>query len=115
MYNTKQQDFEKRQAQEGSYSLYNYLYHFLLDNYETENITEENKQGVLNLLLKEGISYAIKGGKSTSEYEVYTNAKKALAAFCDNDGKHGDTAHNLGKVQHSSLPNIKRTIAGLRW
>lgn len=115
MYSTKRQDIEKRQAQEGSYSLYNHLYHFLLDNYEVENVTEESKQGILNLLLKEGISYAIKGGKSTSENEIYTNAKKALDSFCKNDGEHGDTAHNLGKVQHNSLPNIKRTISGLKW
>lgn len=111
MYGTKEQDHQKRRDQEGSYSLYNYLYHYLLDNFEPSSIPE----GTEDLLVKEGIAYNRKGGKQMTDEEVRKDAKKAVTNFKVNDGKRGDTAHNFGKKQANSYETISSSLADLRW
>lgn len=116
MYNNKQQDHEKRKNQEGSYSLYNYLYHYLLDNFEPENLRSiTTRNSVVNLLIKEGKAYCIKGGRQINDSEIKDNVNAAIKNFCLNNGKHGDTAKNLGKQQDNSFNTIKETISDLRW
>lgn len=112
MYN-KSIDYTKRKNQEGSYSLYNHLYNYLLNNYEPSDIRSANDKRVLNLLLKEGIAYAIKGGKSTNKNYIVSCARKAVSMFISNNGEHGDTANNLGKVHANSFNNIKKSIMDL--
>lgn len=116
MYATRQQDHEKRKNQEGSYSLYNYLYHYLLDNYEPENLESSYAcEATENLLTKEGIAYARRANNNTDEKFVRSQAKEAIANFCNNDGKHGDTANNFGKQYNSSFDTVKNALSDLRW
>lgn len=116
MYATKEQDYIKRKNQEGSYSLYNYLYHYLLDNYEPEQLNSAFMTNTAkDMLVKAGIAYARKANNSQDINYVQSEADKAIANFKDNMGEHGDTAHNLGKLQDNSLPSIKRTLSDLKW
>lgn len=116
MYKTKEIDHEKRKNQEGSYSLYNHLYHFLLDNFEPQNLDASiAAEAAEKELIKEGKAYCIKGGNAINETELKGAARQAICNFCNNDGSHGDTANNLGKMQSNSFENIKNTISDLRW
>lgn len=111
MYATKQIDHEKRKNQEGSYSLYNYIYHYLMDNFEPEmDITPAHE-----LLFREAKAYDLKGGKGTPDDKIRETVKQAIVAFKQNKGEHGDTAHNFGKRQENSLDTIKESLADLRW
>lgn len=111
MYATKEQDHEKRKNQEGSYSLYNYIYHYLLDNFEPGQVTSDAHP----LLYREAKAYCIKGGKQVSDEEIKRNIKQAISNFDNNKGEHGDTAHNLGKAQDNQLDSIKSALKDLRW
>lgn len=111
-YANKKIDHEKRKNQEGSYSLYNHLYHYLLDNYESDhNFTDNDKV----VLVREGIAYNQKGGQLIDENEIRSTVDDAIEEFKYNKGEHGDTAQNLGKAQSNSFDTIKRSIADLRW
>lgn len=102
--------------QNGKYSVYNYLYHFLLDNYEPENLTDPTaRQNAKGLLMKEGVAYARKGEGDNSYDTINQAAEEAINNFINNGGKHGDTADNLGKAQSNSFKTIKNTIQDLRW
>lgn len=115
-YKNKEQDHQKRKDQEGSYSLYNHLYNWLLNNYEPEQLESSYAcEAAENLLVDEGKAYCLKGKGKYDESFVRGQARKAIAAFCSNDGEHGDTAGNLGNMQDNSFENIKRTISDLRW
>lgn len=115
-YSSKELDFEKRRNQEGSYSLYNYLYHYLLDNYEPTDLASDGMaRATKRLLAKEGRAYNMKGGRQMSEEELDRNIDEAMRNFRANDGRHGDTGHNLGKRHEGQFENIKRTLADLRW
>lgn len=118
MYATKQQDHEKRTNQEGSYSVYNYMYHFLMDNYEpqqVDNLPSMALESLENKLLKLGKEYEVKGGNKYNEQSLVQDARTAINNFCNNNGKHGDTGNNLGKAQQNTFDNIKRNISDLRW
>jgi hypothetical protein len=115
-YATKQIDHEKRKNQEGSYSLYNYLYHYLLDNYEPETLESSYAcEATENLLTKEGIAYARKAGNNTDESFVRSQARQAITNFVNNKGAHGDTGTNFGKCYDNSFDTVKRSIQDLRW
>lgn len=109
MYQNKEIDHEKRKTGTGSYSPYNWIYHFLLDNFET------NQQIPKDVLQKEYKAYCIKCRIAYSKEQAKHDIDKAIANFRENNGKHGDTAHNLGKKQDLSLDNIKNSISDLRW
>lgn len=111
MYNTKEQDHEKRKNQEGSYSLYNYIYHYLMDNFAPEMDLVPAHE----LLFREAKAYDIKGGKGTPDDQIRETVKQAIDMFKQNEGKHGDTAHNLGKGQENSFDTVKRSLSDLRW
>lgn len=111
MYSTKEQDHEKRRDQEGSYSLYNFVYHYLLDNFEpTMDLGPAHE-----LLFREAKAYCIKGGKQVNDDSIRATVKQAIQSFKTNNGKHGDTSHNLGKCQDNQFETIKQSIADLRW
>ena len=114
MYADKQQDHEKRAKQEGSYSVYNYMYRYLMDNYEPEQLNNIYEQ-VYNQLVKIGKEYCIKGGTKINDGELNNNARQAITNFIDNNGEHGDTANNLGKAQDNSFENIKRSLMDLKY
>ena len=118
MYATKQQDHEKRKDQEGSYSVYNYMYRYLMDNYEPEQLDSKPSIALENLekqLATEGLDYSLKGGNSITKEELLQYARSAISNFIDNKGEHGDTADNLGKSQENSINSIARNIKDLRW
>lgn len=115
-YKNKEQDHEKRKNQEGSYSVYNYMYRYLMDNYEPEQLDELPStalESLENRLIKVGEEYSLKGGNKVSPDNLRNDASNAIVNFINNKGKHGDTAKNLGRVQSSSFENIKRTIQDL--
>lgn len=115
-YASKEQDHQKRRDQEGSYSLYNYMYRYLMDNFEPEQLGDSAAaESAENLLVKEGKAYSIKGGKNVGEDFLRGQARKAVASFCLNNGEHGDTAGNFGKAQSNSFDNVKRAVSDLRW
>lgn len=111
MYKTKEQDHEKRKNQEGSYSLYNHIYHFLLDNFEPE----QDINNYFEALFREAKAYCINGGQKISDKEIKYNIQQAIANFKANDGKHGDTADNFGKEHANSINNIKQRLKDLKW
>lgn len=116
MYNSKEQDHQKRRDQEGSYSLYNYLYQYLLSNYEPENLGSSYAcEATENLLLKEGIAYNSKGGNQMSNEKVRQTARQAITNFCNNNGKHGNTSKQFGKGQSNSVKTIASALEDLRW
>lgn len=110
MYKTKAIDHEKRKNQEGSYSPYNHIYNYMLSNYEASHeFTAADKE----VLLEEYVRYCEKGGTDISNAK--SDIAKAIEAFKQNDGKRGDTAHNLGKRQKNSFNTVKQSLADLRW
>lgn len=116
MYANKQIDHEKRKNQEGSYSVYNYMYRYLMDNYEPKNLESSYAcEAAENILIKEGKAYCIKGGNKISKEELKQHAMDAVSNFINNNKKHGDTANNLGKAQTETFENIKKSIQDLKY
>lgn len=115
-YANKAQDHQKRRDQEGSYSLYNHLYNWLLNEYEPAQLKSSSlRASVMPLIIEEAASYCIKGGKKIDKSELEDTAKEAMRAFVENDGKHGDTAGNFGNSQENSFDTVKRSLYDLRW
>ncbi len=115
-YGSKEQDREKRRLQEGSYSLYNHMYRWLMDNYEPEQLRGGDAAvSAEKLLVAEGLDYSLKGGEPASRKELAAAAREAVRAFVSNSGEHGDTARNLGKRQENSFDTIKSAVSDLRW
>lgn len=117
-YKNKQQDHEKRKNQEGSYSVYNYMYRYLMDNYEprqVKNMASIALESLERKLVTVGKEYSLKGGNRIDNDELVASARNAIVNFSDNDDKHGDTAGNLGKAQSNSLNTIKSALSDLRW
>ena len=110
MYKTKQIDHEKRKNQEGSYSPYNHIYNYLLNNYEANH---EFNAADKEVLLEEYVKYCEKGGSDISNAKPVIT--KAIENFKQNDGEHGDTANNFGKRQRNSFSTVKESLADLRW
>lgn len=118
MYKNKQQDHEKRKDQEGSYSVYNYMYRYLMDNYEPEQLDNKPSIALESLekqLAAEGLDYSLKGGNKITKEELLQHARSAISNFINNKGEHGDTANNLGKGQENSINSIARNLKDLRW
>ena len=118
MYATKQQDHEKRKNQEGSYSVYNYMYRYLMDNYEPEQLDSKPSIALESLehkLVNIGKEYLVKGGNKINDKELANYASGAITNFINNKGEHGDTANNLGKRQENSFNTVKESLADLRW
>ena len=115
-YANQKQDHEKRKNQEGSYSVYNHMYEYLLSNYEPENLESSyTSEAAENILIKIGIAYAKKGGNTTDYNTMKQNARQAIANFVNNNGKHGDTADMFGKAQNNSINSIKQSLQDLKW
>ena len=115
-YATKEQDHEKRKNQEGSYSVYNYMYRYLMDNYEPKQLDAMPSMALESLekqLATVGEEYALKGGSKVDN--IVGIARGAITNFINNNGEHGDTAHNLGKNHKNSIENIARSMKDLRW
>ena len=118
MYKNKEQDHEKRKNQEGSYSVYNYIYRYLMDNYEPKQLDSKPSivlESLENELVNIGKEYIIKGGNKINETELKQYARNAITNFINNNGKHGDTANNLGKQQDNSFNTIKKSLMDLKW
>ena len=117
-YANKQQDYEKRKNQEGSYSVYNDMYRFLMKNYDwrqLENLSSAAIESLEKALAVEGEEYSLKGGNKTEPQELIKIAKNVIVNFINNKGQHGDTGNNLGHKHDNSIRNIARTISDLRW
>ena len=94
----------------GAYSSpYNWIYHYLLDNYETDQQIPED------ILYKEYKAYCYTRKIKSSDEQAKHDIEKAISNFRKNDGKHGDTAQNLGKRHESPLNTIKDSLKDLRW
>lgn len=116
MYATKEQDYDKRKNREGSYSVYNFMYHYLLNNFEPENLEASIAcESAEFQLINEGKKYLLKAGIKFNEEELKHTARQAIVNFCRNDGKHGDTADNFGRQQKNQFDTIKNTLSDLRW
>jgi len=118
MYKNKQEDHEKRKNQEGSYSVYNYMYRYLMDNYEPEQLDDKPSmvlEGLEKQLAAEGLDYSLKGGNKITREELLQYARSAISNFINNKGEHGDTAQNLGKEHENSINAIARNLKDLRW
>ena len=103
-YPTREQELEKRNNQEGSYSTYNYMYQYLLANFEPENLEASIAcESAERKLVELGKKYELKGGNKIDEQQLVQDARKAITNFCNNDGQRGDTAHNLGKKYNKSF------------
>ena len=117
-YANKAQDHEKRKNQEGSYSIYNYMYKYLMDNYEPQQLNNMPSIALESLekqLAAEGLDYSLRGGNKISKDELLQNARNAITNFIANKGEHGDTSHDLGNIHENSFENIKKSISDLRW
>lgn len=117
-YATKEQDHEKRKNQEGSYSTYNYMYRYLMDNFypaQLNDMASIQLESIERKLTDIGKEYMIKGGNKYNDQQLVSEARQAIDNFIDNNGSHGDTAQNLGNRQDNSLNTIKQSLADLRW
>lgn len=117
-YATKEQDHEKRKNQEGSYSVYNEMYRYLMkecDPKQLDNLPSSVLESLEKTLAVVGEEYALKGGNKIEPSVLRHIASGAITNFINNNGKHGDTGDNLGKEQHNSFKNVVRTISDLRW
>lgn len=108
-YENKEIDHEKRKTGTGSYSPYNWIYHYLLDNFEPK------QHMPLNVLKKEYRAYCLKCGIPVDNKQMSGDIQKAIYNFNSNNGSHGDTAHNLGNMQSNSADNIRMAIQDLKW
>ena len=117
-YANKQQDYEKRKNQEGSYSVYNDMYRYLMKNYDwrqLNNLSPDAIESLEKTLAVEGEEYSLKGGNKAEPQELMKLASDAITNFINNKGQHGDTGNNLGRKHDNSIRNIARTISDLRW
>lgn len=117
-YANKQQDHEKRKSQEGSYSVYNDMYRFLMKNYDwrqLDNLSPSAIESLEKTLAVEGEEYSLKGGNKIEPQELRKIASGAITNFINNKGQHGDTGDNFGHKHDNSIRNIARTISDLRW
>lgn len=112
---SKEQDKQKRINREGSYSLYNRMYHYLLDNYEPTQVSGVLKNDAIEQLKRIGSEYMLKAGETTSDKELVDTAKEAIDNFIKNDGKEGTDPHNLGKAQDNSFDTIRDTVSSMLW
>lgn len=115
---TKEQDHEKRKNQEGSYSVYNEMYRFLMKNYDwkqLEALPSAALESLEKTLAVEGEEYSLKGGNKVEPQELKKTASSAIANFINNKGQHGDTGDNFGHKHDNSIRNIARTISDLKW
>jgi hypothetical protein len=113
----KANDFATRQNHTGSYSTYNYLYHYLLDNYEPENLTDPAlEKSVHDNLMKLGKGYAAKVGDMPSDQDLCDTACNAIENFKSNNKAKADTGHDLGEPNSNadSFKNIVNTIKSFR-
>ena len=118
MYATREEDHEKRKNQEGSYSVYNYMYRYLMDNYEPAQIKTMPSDQYISIeqkLIDTGKEYCLKGGQKPGVQSIINDARKALNNFVANNGQHDDTAHNLGKRQDNSFATVRDSISDLKW
>lgn len=116
MYGSKDKEHAKRKAQDGSYSMYNHLYHYLMDNYEPSNMGDFMlRDKAFKELVVEGMNYSISGGRQPSIDAIKYDARKALQNFCANKGEQGNTSDHLGNGQANSLDSIKASLGDLRW
>ena len=118
MYKNKEIDHEKRKNQEGSYSVYNHMYRYLMDNYEPQQLNNMPSMALESLekqLAAEGLDYSLKGGNKISKDELLQHARSAITNFINNKGEKGDVAHNLGKEHENSVNTIARNLKDLRW
>lgn len=115
-YTSNEQEHEKRKNQEGSYSVYNHMYHYLEDNFEPKNLESSYMcEKAERMLIGEGMEYCLQGGKKVSKDELKGAARNAICNFVNNEGKVGNDPGNLGRRQENSLNNIKQSLADLRW
>lgn len=117
-YANKQQDHEKRKNQEGSYSVYNDMYRFLMKNYDwrqLNNLPSAALESLEKTLAVEGEEYSLKGGNKTEPQELMKIARNAITNFINNKSQHGDTGSNFGHKHDNSIRNIARTISDLKW
>ena len=117
-YANKQQDHEKRKNQEGSYSVYNEMYRFLMKNYDwrqLNNLPSTALESLEKTLAVEGEEYSLKGGNKTEPQELRKLASDVITNFINNKGQHGDTGDNLGHKHDNSIRNIARTLSDLKW
>ena len=87
MYKNKQEDHEKRKNQEGSYSVYNHMYRYLMDNYEPEQLDNKPSMALESLekqLAAEGLDYSLKGGNKITKEELLQHARSAISNFINN-------------------------------
>lgn len=116
MYGSKDKERAKRKAQDGSYSMYNHLYHYLMDNFEPSDMEDFSlRDKAFKMLIVEGMNYSISGGKQPSIDAIKYDARKALQNFHNNDGKEGTTSDHLGKAQDNSIGAIRDSLSDLRW
>ncbi len=118
MYTTKEQDHKKRMSQEGSYSVYNEMYRFLMKSYDwrqLDNLPSAALESLEKTLAVEGEEYLLKGGNKIEPQELRKIARGAITNFINNKGQHGDTGDNLGHKHDNSIRNIARTISDLKW
>jgi len=113
MYSTKEIDHEKRKTQTGSYSPYNYIYRYLMDNFEPNQVSAADTT-LRKTLYNEYVAYCVKGGKQVNQAEINKDVDDAIQNFITNDSKHGNTADNLGKAYDNSFHTIASTISDLR-
>ena len=115
-YANKIEDHQKRRDQEGSYSLYNHLYNYLLNNYEPENLESSIAcESAERDLISVGREYQLNGKGKYNDDEIKHNARQAISNFVNNDGEHGDTANNFGKEHENSFDTVKESLFDLKW
>lgn len=118
-YGTKEQEREKRKNQEGSYSVYNYMYKFLMDNYEPkqlDNLPSMALESLERKLLERGKEYCIKGGNKFDEKELAQYARNAITNFINNNDEVGyKSSYSFGRPQDNSFEVIRDTIKDLKW
>lgn len=117
-YGTKETEREKRKNQEGSYSVYNYMYRYLMDNYEPSQLDSKRPIALESLerkLLERGKEYCIKGGNKFDEKELAQHTRDAITNFINNDDTGNKSSYNLGRPQDNSFKVIRDTIKDLRW
>jgi len=117
-YATKEQDHEKRVNREGSYSPENYMYRYLMDNYEPEQLKDKPSmalEGLEKTLVTKAKEYLINAGINYATGGLAPMASAVISRFIANNGEHGDTANNLGKAQENSFDTVKQSLFDLKW
>lgn len=87
-----------RKEHKGQYTLHNHLYHWLLDNYEPQQLKDDDtRQRAETQLRQVGFNYTANGGDPISDEELDEEIRSAVDDFIENRKQHGDTADRLGK------------------